>query len=134
MFKLGGIHIHCLQSQNNIEIFEMIAVEEGLGPGFHTHKNMEESFYLIQGKVIVKTENQEQLLKGGDFLKVMRNIAHSWKTAERNTKMLLIFSPSQNQLGYFTELEKLYSQNSSWEEAISLLSTNFDNTPVTISH
>lgn len=130
MFHIGGIHIQLIQKQDSIEIFEITAKEKGLGPGFHVHHKMEESFYVIEGAVLFTVDEHKQILEKGESLSVFRNIPHSWKTAEKNTKMLLIFTPAQNQLGYFTELERLHQQDASWKEAISILAHKFDNTPI----
>jgi quercetin dioxygenase-like cupin family protein len=130
MFNLGGIHIRNIQKQDSIEIFEVMTRNEGLGPGHHIHHKMEETFYIIEGSVLFTTNQHKQILEKGESFSVLRGTPHSWKTAKENTKMLLIFTPAQNQLGYFAELEKLYQQGSSWEEAIPILAHNFDNTPI----
>ncbi len=130
MLTIGGILIRPMQKQDSIEMFEINAKDEGLGPGYHVHHKMEESFYIMEGAVLFTVEGNEQILEKGGSLSVRRNTPHSWKTVGKNTKMLLIFTPAQNQLGYFTELEKLEQQGSSWKEGISILAQKYDNTPV----
>jgi quercetin dioxygenase-like cupin family protein len=130
MFHIGGIHIRAMQKQDSIEIFEITAKDEGLGPGYHIHYKMEESFYIVEGAVLFTVHKSNQILEKGALLSIPRNTPHSWKSAQKNTKMLLIFTPSQNQVEYFTELETLYQQGRSWEEAIAMLAGSFDNTPI----
>jgi hypothetical protein len=93
-FDIGEIRIRPLQCSGSIEMFEMTAAKERLGLGAHFHRHMEESFYAISGQII-------------------RNSVHSWKTAMPNTKMLILFSPAQNQYQYFIELEKIRNHGSS---------------------
>ncbi len=128
-FNIGGIHIRSLARQKTIEIFE-ISADASHGPGLHIHKNMEESFYILNGSVTFHINGKNHLLTKGECVSVPRNTPHSWKTAEANTKMLLIFTPSQNQIDYFAALERLNLQGSSWNEAISLLADTFDNIPI----
>lgn len=129
-FDLGGLHVKPIQKLDTIEIFEITAESEGLGPGYHVHHKMEESFYVIEGAVLFTVSGCKQLIEEGGALSVLRDTLHRWETVGKKTKMLLIFTPAQNQLGYFTELETLYQQGFSWQESIFTLAHKFDNPPV----
>ena len=109
MFNIGGIHIRHIQKQDSIELFEIATKDKGLGPGYHVHHKMEENFYIIEGAVLFTTNQHKQILEKGESFSVLRGTPHSWKTAKEKTKMLLIFTPAQNQLCYFAELEKIIS-------------------------
>ncbi len=130
-FQIGGIQIRCLQSPSTLELFEMSAEKEELGPGLHVHQKMEESFYILSGKVLFTVGGRKTILQAGESLTVVRNTIHGWQTAEKSTKMLIFFTPAQGQLRYYAELEKLQNQGNSWGEAISVLAKSTDNTPVT---
>lgn len=128
-FHIGGIHITPLKVSDNLEMFEVFSEDKGLGPGLHFHKKMEESFYILEGKVTFTIDGKEKIAAKGEFFAVPKLIVHQWKIAEKRSKLLLLFAPSQNQIEYFTQLEKLQNQGDSWQEAITTLSAKFDNTP-----
>ena len=130
IFHIGGIQIRPLQARETIELFEILAEDKGLGPGLHFHRNMEESFYVLAGKILFTLGESSVVVQEGESLSVERNLIHSWKTAEKNTKMLIFFTPAQNQTDYFAKLEKLQNRGISWEEALLLLSKTSDNTLV----
>ena len=130
IFNIGGIQIRTLQASDSLELFEMFAECDGQGPGLHIHQKMEESFYILSGSIQFTIGKEKQILREGESLCVRRNTALGWQTASKNTKMLIFFTPAQNQLHYYAQLEKLQSVGNSWADAILHLSQTTDNTPV----
>lgn len=104
----------------------MSASQAGLGPGLHRHHAMDESFYLLEGKVIITLDHTPITLQAGSSLIIPRGTIHSWQTVSP-ARMLILFSPNQNQAGYFAALAALHKQGRSWQESLPLLSAQFDN-------
>jgi len=72
-----------------------ITSKRGVKRGGHYHKNNEELFYIISGKMtlIAKQGNKEEIyhFKKGDMFKVLPNVAHSFEF-EANTLLISLYS------------------------------------------
>ena len=129
-FNIDGVRLRIIVN-SSFELFEMITEEKGQRPGLHFHCKMDEMFYIISGKICFTIDGRQHIAESGEYIIAPKGIAHSWSTYVNGlTKMLIIFSPSQNQAGYFSSLEKLNNQGVSWKEAIEELSEKFDNIPL----
>jgi quercetin dioxygenase-like cupin family protein len=81
-------------------------VEDTLKPGFHLprhhHKVMTEIFYILEGDVEFKFEDEAVLAKPGVTLNIPPNIWHEVRCTEGG-KLITIFSPG----GFDTYLEEM---------------------------
>lgn len=126
---VGGVQVKTLIQTPHLEMFEIVIHEAGYGPGLHIHRTMTEMFYLISGNVTFTIGDSTFTASALEFYTAPPNTPHQWKSCG-SVRMLLLFSPSQNQAEYFTHLAKLHEQNIPWAEAIAALADKFDNYPI----
>lgn len=71
----------------------IISSEKNAIRGNHYHKWNEETFYVIQGKLILKTKKDndivENLFETGDMFQIERNIIHQFEFIEDTTLVSL---------------------------------------------
>jgi quercetin dioxygenase-like cupin family protein len=66
------------------------------GPGPHAHKNVQESFYVVEGEVIVRSETQTYTARKGTFINIpFGGAIHNFKNETNEMAHLLcIVSPA----------------------------------------
>jgi quercetin dioxygenase-like cupin family protein len=125
---VGGIQVKILAQTPQLELFDLTIDKEGLGPGLHFHRKMTEMFYLISGEVDFTIGGKAFTATPLEFYTATPNTVHQWKS-RGPARMLLQFSPSQNQAKYFAALAEFYQKKIPWGEAIAELSKKYDNNP-----
>jgi len=77
------------QTEGKYAIIEM-NVPPGGGPGPHAHKDIEEVFYVSDGKVDFYTENGLHKAKAGDTIRIpLGGAVHAFKNVSDNDAMLI---------------------------------------------
>ena len=88
----GGIYrilVSGTQTNGEFAVIEM-SVPAGGGPGPHAHANFQESFYVIEGEVEVKTEQGSFTATKGAFVNIpLGGMVHCFKNKSANLAKLL---------------------------------------------
>jgi quercetin dioxygenase-like cupin family protein len=67
----------------------------GEGHGFHTHPELEEIIYVIEGEVEQWVEKEKRILKPGEVAHIPRGIVHAtFNPTTRDAVILAILSPA----------------------------------------
>lgn len=65
-----------------------------LNPGFicsyHYHKNKDETFYVLKGKVYLELDSQKIILNKGESIRIMPGQKHRFASLEKVSKMIEI--------------------------------------------
>ena len=80
-------------------------IPAGAGVPTHVHRNEDELFVLVEGRLLVNFNGQGFLLGAGDLIFLPRGIAHGF-TAEEDTKMWVYLTPGGAEK-MFVELAEL---------------------------
>ena len=76
----------------------------GDGPPQHVHLAEEEAFYVLEGEINVKLDDEVVRAKPGSFILVPRGTTHTfWNAGEGVAKLLVLFSPTGME-EYFAEV------------------------------
>jgi quercetin dioxygenase-like cupin family protein len=77
------------------------------GPGPHSHAGFQESFYVIEGEIEVKSEVSTYIAKKGSFVDIpMGGIVHCFKNKTSETAHLLCFVVPSGLEEFFMEIGK----------------------------
>jgi quercetin dioxygenase-like cupin family protein len=77
------------------------------GPGPHSHAAFQESFYVIEGEIEVKSEVSTYIAKKGSFVEIpMGGIVHCFKNKRSETAHLLCFVAPSGLEEFFMEIGK----------------------------
>jgi len=103
-------------------------VEDTLKPGFHLprhyHKEMTEIFYILEGEIEFKFDDETVIATSGMTLNIPPNIWHE-VTCENGAKMITIFSPGGFDQ-YLAEMASLADEQFSDEEFMTTLAEKYD--------
>lgn len=76
------------QTDGAFAIIDML-VPTGGGPGPHAHTGFDESFYVLEGEVEFKTEDQNYIARKGDFVHIPKGgLVHCFKNKSEQTARL----------------------------------------------
>ena len=82
------------QSNGTFTAFETV-VGPGDGPSLHMHANEDETFYVLEGEVRFKLDDELQSGGVGSFVFVPRGIEHTFQNVgDEPARLLIHFSPS----------------------------------------
>lgn len=71
------------------------SVPAGSGPPPHIHRREDESFYLLEGKLMIQVGEESFHGSPGDFIRLPRGIIHSFKNVGNSTaKLLVLVTPA----------------------------------------
>ncbi|MBV9081343.1 MAG: cupin domain-containing protein [Acidobacteriaceae bacterium] len=84
----------------------------GLEPPLHIHRNEDESFYVLEGRLKVTRDSEELILEPGDSGFLPRGIPHTFKILSSNARWLVYLTPAGFE-EYFRTLARLANQFSS---------------------
>jgi quercetin dioxygenase-like cupin family protein len=83
---------------------DMLIPKNG-GPGPHSHAGFQESFYIIEGEIEVKSEVSTYTAKKGSFVDIpMGGIVHCFKNKTNETAHLLCFVAPSGLEEFFLEI------------------------------
>ncbi len=83
------------QTNGNCAIIDM-KVPPHSGPGPHAHKDVQESFYVLDGEVVVRSETQTYTARKGAFINIpFGGAVHNFKNeSDQEAHLLCIVTPA----------------------------------------
>ena len=80
-------------------------VPPGGGPGPHAHPNFSESFYIVQGEVVVRSEEQAYTARQGSFAEIPKGgVVHSFKNESDSLAHLICYVVPAGLEKFFEEI------------------------------
>jgi len=77
-------------------------VPPGNGPPEHMHADADESFYLLEGQLEIRSGGNSFVMKPGDYAFVPRTSKHIWKNVGSETARLIrIYTPGGHERFFF---------------------------------
>ena len=94
-WKTGRITIKLTGAQTGGSFSQVESIDpRGTATPVHSHRNEEESFYVLEGDVAVLVGDEWLELSAGDFALVPRGVPHAYVVRSARARMLVTFSPS----------------------------------------
>lgn len=105
-------------SEGDFGLFESELGPGANGPGPHYHEHFSESFYLLEGRLLIVTADDSLVAEPGDFIYVPRDALHGFKNAssESIARFLILFTPGVAREQYFEGLLELQARGATTEE------------------
>ncbi len=77
-------------------VFVRAHIEHGAGHPFHTHPEMDEIIYVLEGEMEQWIEQEKRIMKPGDSLMIPRGVVHGcYNESHAVCKFLAILTPSK---------------------------------------
>jgi quercetin dioxygenase-like cupin family protein len=103
-------------------------VEDTLKPGFHLprhyHKEMTETFYILDGEVVFRFDDETVIATLGTTVNVPPHVGHD-VTCENGGKLLTIFTPGGFDK-YLAEMASLTEEQLADDELMKALAEKYD--------
>lgn len=94
------------ETENAFAVIDML-IPPGGGPGPHAHATFQESFYVIEGEVVVRSETQTYVAKPGSFVSIPKGGAiHSFKNETTSNAHILCLLVASGLEGFFEAIGK----------------------------
>ena len=85
---------------------DMLIPPQG-GPGPHAHANIQESFYVMEGEIVVKTKSESYTARKGSFVNIpLGGVVHDFKNETNTTAHLLCVVVPAGLEKFFQEIGK----------------------------
>jgi len=111
-------------------VFE-VHVDPGFDVGAHRHTEVEETFYVLEGELDLRVDEQVTRGRAGTLMFVPKGAAHQFLNASAGgAKVLLVVSPPGHER-YFEELADILASGPPDHEAIAALRERFDTEQLT---
>src|SRR5688572_2729411 len=81
------------QTDNRFSLI-YIEVHKGNEPPAHTHKNEDETYYILEGEIRFRVGDQVLDAKAGDLIHLPKGIPHSFELQSECVKELMWMTPS----------------------------------------
>ncbi|NIJ55198.1 cupin domain-containing protein [Dyadobacter arcticus] len=92
------------ETENEFAVVDML-IPPGGGPGPHAHATFQESFYVIEGEIVVRSETQIYTAKAGAFVSIPKGGAiHSFKNESSATSHILCIIVAAGLEEFFKEV------------------------------
>ena len=95
------------ETDGKFTIFEAKGIP-GMEPPPHTHTNEDETFYILEGKLLFTIGDEEILAEEGDFVFMPKNIRHKFKILTTSFRSLVSIYPAGLE-DYFEPLSVPYT-------------------------
>jgi len=92
MGSLMTVHVDSAATNGSSALIEMTGAP-GFEPPFHSHKNEDELFYLMEGSLKVFRGEEELTLKPGESRFLPRGIPHTFKILSPTARWLVYMTP-----------------------------------------
>ncbi len=90
--SLMTVHADSADTEGNSALIEMVGAP-GQEPPFHSHRNEDEMFYLIEGSLKVFRGQEELTLKPGESGFLPRGMPHTFKILSPTARWLVYITP-----------------------------------------
>ncbi|WP_345234480.1 cupin domain-containing protein [Olivibacter ginsenosidimutans] len=80
------------QTGGTMAIMDM-TLPQGAEPPLHLHTLEDETFYLLEGRILFRVGDENILAKEGDTVFAIRNIPHDFKIISEYARFITIISP-----------------------------------------
>lgn len=98
-------------SNNQLGIYEIVVPPNTIGARLHYHRFMDEIFIVNKGILTVQASHDEHQLYEGDMVYIPRFTPHAFSnTSDKEVKLTLIFTPSQQREGFFHGMFELLNE------------------------
>ena len=99
----------------------------GGGPGQHIHENEEEAFYVLEGELKVKIDDEVITATKGSFVLIPRGTVHTfWRSNSTTPKVLVIISPAGFEDFFFEVIGDEEIDGETMEERAIAVSSKYD--------
>jgi quercetin dioxygenase-like cupin family protein len=101
-FYGGGLHTwlaHDEQTDSAYLLFEA-AMEGGKCTPLHTHPDADETFYLLDGSLLLHVDGTEHELRAGGIAMVPRGVPHAFLVTSADARMLCLHTPGGGEQFY----------------------------------
>jgi mannose-6-phosphate isomerase-like protein (cupin superfamily) len=115
----------------DLSLMERTLPAGGRQPPAHRHTNCSEAYFVLDGTVSVRVEDETSQLGPGGSVLVPRGVAHTFgNTSDLPARLIVVHAPAMD--AYFAGLHELWSRSQppSRDEERALMS-RFGMTPVT---
>ena len=80
-----------------------LILNKGYRCSMHHHKNKDETFYILKGKVLMETDNKKQIMTEGDSIIIAPNTKHRF-TGLENSEIIEFSTHHEDEDSYRDEL------------------------------
>ncbi len=113
--EISTISIHIILGAEHtgaaLEAFEFTAPAGSPGPTMHTHATATETFYVLEGSLLVHAGGSSALVHAGGVANIPPGVPHRFEyPGPGPTRFLTTFTPAIGMERYFHELRELFVQ------------------------
>jgi quercetin dioxygenase-like cupin family protein len=80
---------HELDDARDVFVFEQL-LPEGASPPLHVHDGLDDSFYLLDGRIVVRRGDELFLAEAGSWVSVPKGTPHTFRVLDGSARMLLV--------------------------------------------
>jgi mannose-6-phosphate isomerase-like protein (cupin superfamily) len=99
------------QTDGDYGLFDVLLPAGAPGPGLHYHEHFSESFYVLEGRIEIITDDESAVVGAGELAYVPRRGIHGFRngSSDSDTRMLILFTPGAPREEYFDGLAALHA-------------------------
>jgi len=105
--EVGGftvvVHADADVTDGAFSLIETGDTEIGSGPPLHIHRDVAESFFVIDGAYVMVVGTREVRCEAGSFIHVPRGLPHTFRVDAPESRKLNLYTPA-GMVGYFDDL------------------------------
>ncbi len=95
-------------SRDQLGVYDMVLAPKAIGARMHYHRFMDETFIVNKGTLTVETMDGDHQAGPGTVIYIPRLTPHGFRNdSDRETRLMLLFNPSQQREGFFRELYRI---------------------------
>ena len=101
-FYGGGLHTWLARDHETVDSFLLFedAVEAGKRTPLHTHPESDETFYVLEGAILLHIDGQQHELRAGGVAIVPRGVPHAFLVTSDAARMLCLHTPGGGEQFY----------------------------------
>ncbi len=106
-FYGGGLHrwlVREADTDGSLLMFED-TVEPGKRTPLHTHPEADETFYILEGSILLHLDGAEEELRAGGVAVIPRGVPHAFLAGADGARMLCLHTPGGGESFYLTASE-----------------------------
>lgn len=111
--QMQGEKIHILLAAERTGGAMTLFIDEvppGAGPPLHIHHNEDETFYVLQGELVMEVDGERTTVKAGSTAFLPRDVPHAFANlSEQTVRTLVVVTPGGLE-HFFAEVEPLAMQ------------------------
>jgi mannose-6-phosphate isomerase-like protein (cupin superfamily) len=89
-FALGLVAVEHSSGAGGLPVVAEAVLPEGASPPLHVHEDLDDSFYIVDGLMVLRCGDEVRVARGGEWVPFPRGVPHTFRVVDGPARILMV--------------------------------------------